>query len=156
MLSAFLDNVTTVLLIVPVTLAICSTLKVPAYPYLFAEIFASNIGGTATLIGDPPNILIGSQVGLAFNDFVYHLTPVILVVMAVQAVIIHVLWGKDLKASHDAEARVMAMNPAEFDRGLAAAQAGARRAHPGHGHLRAGAAAASGARHHRACSAPPS
>ncbi len=112
-LSAFLDNVTTVLLIVPVTLAICGTLKVPAYPYLFAEIFASNIGGTATLIGDPPNILIGSQAGLAFNDFVYHLTPVILVVMAVQAVIIHLLWGKDLKASHDAEERVMAMNPAD-------------------------------------------
>src|SRR5674476_1286815 len=69
-LSAFLDNVTSVLRIVPVTLAICDTLKVPAYPYLFAEIFASNIGGTATLIGDPPNILIGSQVGLTFNDFV--------------------------------------------------------------------------------------
>jgi Na+/H+ antiporter NhaD/arsenite permease-like protein len=112
-LSAFLDNVTTVLLIVPVTLAICTTLKVPAYPYLFAEIFASNIGGTATLIGDPPNILIGSQVGLSFNDFVFHLTPVIVIVMAVQAVIIHILWGKDLKASHDAEARVMAMDPAE-------------------------------------------
>ncbi len=112
-LSAFLDNVTTVLLIVPVTLAICTTLKVPAYPYLFAEVFASNIGGTATLIGDPPNILIGSQAGLAFNDFVYHLTPVIVVVMAVQALIIHLLWGKDLKASHDAEARVMAMNPTE-------------------------------------------
>ena len=112
-LSAFLDNVTTVLLIVPVTLAICSTLKVPAYPYLFAEIFASNIGGTATLIGDPPNILIGSQVGLNFNDFVFHLTPVIVIVMVVQAVIIHFIWGKDLKASHDAEARVMAMNPAD-------------------------------------------
>jgi Na+/H+ antiporter NhaD/arsenite permease-like protein len=112
-LSAFLDNVTTVLLIVPVTLAICGTLKVPAYPYLFAEILASNIGGTATLIGDPPNILIGSQVGLTFNDFVYHLTPVILVIMAAQALIIHFLWGKDLKASHDAEARVMAMNPAD-------------------------------------------
>ncbi|HVZ52355.1 MAG TPA: ArsB/NhaD family transporter [Pseudolabrys sp.] len=112
-LSAFLDNVTTVLLIVPVTLAICGTLKVPAYPFLFAEIFASNIGGTATLIGDPPNILIGSQVGLSFNDFVYHLTPIILVVMVVQAAIIHLIWGKDLKASHDAEARVMAMNPAE-------------------------------------------
>jgi Na+/H+ antiporter NhaD/arsenite permease-like protein len=108
-LSAFLDNVTTVLLIVPVTLAICNTLKVPVYPYLFAEIFASNIGGTATLIGDPPNILIGSQVGLSFNDFVYHLTPVIIVVMIVQALIIHVLWGKDLRASHDAEERVMAM-----------------------------------------------
>jgi Na+/H+ antiporter NhaD/arsenite permease-like protein len=112
-LSAFLDNVTTVLLIVPVTLAICNTLKVPAYPYLFAEILASNIGGTATLIGDPPNILIGSQVGLAFNDFVYHLTPVILIVMAVQAVIIHFLWGKDLKASPAAEARVMKMKPEE-------------------------------------------
>ena len=94
-LSAFLDNVTTVLLIVPVTLAICTTLKVPAYPYLFAEIFASNIGGTATLIGDPPNILIGSQVGLTFNDFVFHLTPVIVIVMAVQTIIIHFLWGKD-------------------------------------------------------------
>jgi Na+/H+ antiporter NhaD/arsenite permease-like protein len=112
-LSAFLDNVTTVLLIVPVTLAICGTLKVPAYPYLFAEIFASNIGGTATLIGDPPNILIGSQVGLTFNDFVYHLTPVILIIMAVQATIIHFLWGKDLKASATAEARVMKMVPAK-------------------------------------------
>ena len=107
--SAFLDNVTTVLLIVPVTLAICKTLKVPAYPYLFAEIIASNIGGTATLIGDPPNILIGSQAGLSFNEFVYHLTPVIVIVMAVQAAIIHVFWGKDLKASHDAKERVMAM-----------------------------------------------
>jgi Na+/H+ antiporter NhaD/arsenite permease-like protein len=110
-LSAFLDNVTTVLLIVPVTLAICNTLKVPAYPYLFAEIFASNIGGTATLIGDPPNILIGSQVGLSFNEFVYHLTPVIIVVMVVQAIIIHFVWGKDLEASAAAEARVMKMKP---------------------------------------------
>ena len=80
-LSALLDNVTTVLLIVPVTLAIVKELDVPAYPYLFAEIFASNIGGTATLIGDPPNILIGSQVWLDFNAFVVHLTPVIVVVM---------------------------------------------------------------------------
>jgi Na+/H+ antiporter NhaD/arsenite permease-like protein len=108
-LSAFLDNVTTVLLVVPVTLAICRALEVPAYPYLFAEIFASNIGGTATLIGDPPNILIGSQAGLSFNEFVIHLTPVIIVVMVVQAVIIHLIWGKDLKASKKAEARVMKM-----------------------------------------------
>ena len=85
----------------------------PAYPYLFAEIFASNIGGTATLIGDPPNILIGSQAGLSFNDFVWHLTPVIIVVMIVQAVIIHMVWGKDLRASHDAEERVMAMRAAD-------------------------------------------
>ena len=81
--SAFLDNVTTVLLVVPVTLLITEELKVKPYPYLFAMIFASNIGGTATLIGDPPNIMIGSATGLTFNDFAYHLTPAILVVLAV-------------------------------------------------------------------------
>jgi Na+/H+ antiporter NhaD/arsenite permease-like protein len=110
-LSAFLDNVTTVLLVVPVTLAICQKLKVPAYPFLFAEIFASNIGGTATLIGDPPNILIGSQVGLSFNQFVINLTPVIIVVMVVQAIIIHLVWGKDLKAAKANQAAVMRMHP---------------------------------------------
>src|SRR5436190_19911888 len=109
-LSAFLDNVTTVLLIVPVTLAICKELDVPVYPYLFAEIFASNIGGTATLIGDPPNILIGSQVGLSFNAFVIHLTPVIIVVMVAQAIMIHLVWGNDLRTTAEREARVMAMN----------------------------------------------
>jgi Na+/H+ antiporter NhaD/arsenite permease-like protein len=110
-LSAFLDNVTTVLLIVPVTLAITRELDVPPYPYLFAEIFASNIGGTATLIGDPPNILIGSQVGLDFNAFVVHLTPVIVVVMLVQTVMIHLVWGKELRATPEREAMVMAMEP---------------------------------------------
>ena len=113
LLSALLDNVTTVLLIVPVTIAITKTLKVPPYPYLFAEIMASNIGGTATLIGDPPNIIIGSQVGLTFNDFLYHLTPVILVVLIVQTAMIHLFWGKDLRATAEAEASVMAMDPAE-------------------------------------------
>ncbi len=109
LLSALLDNVTTVLLVVPVTLAICKDLKVPAYPFLFAEIFASNIGGTATLIGDPPNILIGSQVGLTFNDFVVHLTPVIIIVMIVQAIMIHVIWGRDMRATPKAKATVMAL-----------------------------------------------
>ncbi|MEI9805690.1 MAG: SLC13 family permease [Pseudolabrys sp.] len=65
------------------------------------------------MIGDPPNILIGSQVGLTFNDFVYHLTPVIVVIMAVQAIIIHFVWGKDLKASATAEKAVMKMKPEE-------------------------------------------
>src|SRR5437016_11496023 len=85
-LSAFLDNVTTVLLIVPVTLAITKELQVPPYPFLFAEVFASNICGPATLIGDPPNIMIGSHVRLAFDDFVIHLTPVIVIVMAAQEI----------------------------------------------------------------------
>ncbi|MFO0997401.1 MAG: ArsB/NhaD family transporter [Alphaproteobacteria bacterium] len=112
-LSALLDNVTTVLLIVPVTLAITRELDVPAYPFLFSEIFASNIGGTATLIGDPPNILIGSEVGLSFNDFVLNLTPVIVVVMAAQSVAIHLLWGRQMAATSAARARVMAMRPGD-------------------------------------------
>jgi Na+/H+ antiporter NhaD/arsenite permease-like protein len=112
-LSAFLDNVTTVLLIVPVTIAIAKELNVPAYPFLFAEIFASNIGGTATLIGDPPNILIGSQADLHFNAFVVHLTPVIIVLLAVQMLWIHLKWGKQMTASAEARARVMDMIPRE-------------------------------------------
>ncbi len=112
-LSALLDNVTTVLLIVPVTLAIVKELDVPVYPFLFAEIFASNIGGTATLIGDPPNILIGSLVGLDFNSFLFHLLPIIIVVMAVQALMIYALWGRSLKSTPEHEARIMAMRAAE-------------------------------------------
>ncbi len=73
--SAFFDNVTTVLLIVPVTLLIVEKLELSPYPFLFAEMFASNIGGTATLIGDPPNIMIGSAVGLSFTDFIAELGP---------------------------------------------------------------------------------
>jgi Na+/H+ antiporter NhaD/arsenite permease-like protein len=111
--SALLDNVTTVLLIVPVTLAITRELKVPPYPFLFAEIFASNIGGTATLIGDPPNIIIGSAANLSFNDFVVNLTPVIVVVMAVQALITHIVWGRQMHAAPADRARVMAMVPRE-------------------------------------------
>src|SRR3954462_12755722 len=107
--SALLDNVTTVLLVVPVTLAITKELDVPPYPFLFAEVFASNIGGTATLIGDPPNILIGSLVGLDFNAFVIHLAPVIVVVMAVQALMIYLLWGRDLRSTPERRPLVMGM-----------------------------------------------
>jgi Na+/H+ antiporter NhaD/arsenite permease-like protein len=109
-LSAMLDNVTTVLLVVPVTLAITRELDVPLYPFLFAEVFASNIGGTATLIGDPPNILIGSLAGLDFNAFIIHLTPVIIVIMAVQALMIHLLWGRALKSTPARQALVMGMS----------------------------------------------
>jgi Na+/H+ antiporter NhaD/arsenite permease-like protein len=81
-LSAALDNVTTVLLLVPVTLLVCQRLGVPPVPYLLAEVFASNVGGTATLIGDPPNIIIASRAGLSFNDFVLNLTPIVVVLLA--------------------------------------------------------------------------
>src|SRR5215831_5743676 len=111
--SAFLDNVTTVLLIVPVTLAITRELDVPPYPFLFAEVLASNIGGTATLIGDPPNILIGSLAGLDFNAFIIHLTPVIIMVMAAQALMIHLVWGKKLESTAARRALVMGMSAKE-------------------------------------------
>ena len=109
-LSALLDNVTTVLLIAPVTLVICRELNVKAYPFLFAEIFASNIGGTATLIGDPPNIIIGSAAGLTFVDFVYALAPVVIVILLVNSVAIHLIWGRSMSATPEARARVMSLD----------------------------------------------
>jgi Na+/H+ antiporter NhaD/arsenite permease-like protein len=81
--SALLDNVTTVLLMAPVTLLVCTTIGVRPEPFLIAEVLASNIGGTSTLIGDPPNIIIGSRAGLSFVDFVVNLGPIIVVIMVV-------------------------------------------------------------------------
>ena len=109
-LSALLDNVTTVLLIAPVTLVICRELEVKAYPFLFAEIMASNIGGTATLIGDPPNIIIGSAAGLTFVDFVYALAPIIVIILLVNCIAIHLVWGRSMSATVEAKARVMALD----------------------------------------------
>jgi len=111
--SAFLDNVTTVLLVAPVTLLIAEELKVSAYPFLFSEILFSNIGGTATLIGDPPNIMIGSAVGLTFNDFVVNLTPVIIVVMAATLVPIYLIWGRKMHADDQHRERVMKFDERE-------------------------------------------
>jgi Na+/H+ antiporter NhaD/arsenite permease-like protein len=108
--SALLDNVTTVLLIAPVTLVITQELKVPPYPFLFTEILASNIGGTATLIGDPPNIIIGSAVGLTFNDFVVNLAPVIVIILALQLLVNHLIWGRSMATDEAARARVMAFD----------------------------------------------
>jgi Na+/H+ antiporter NhaD/arsenite permease-like protein len=81
--SALLDNVTTVLLIAPVTLLVCDRLAIGAAPFLMAEVFASNIGGAATLVGDPPNIIIASRAGLSFNDFLVHVAPIVVLVMGV-------------------------------------------------------------------------
>ncbi|HVR68645.1 MAG TPA: ArsB/NhaD family transporter [Verrucomicrobiae bacterium] len=113
LVSALLDNVTTVLLIAPVTLVITDQLKVPPYPFLFTEILASNIGGTATLIGDPPNIIIGSAANLSFNDFVVHLAPIIVVILILQLLINHAVWGRQMRGDPAARARVMAFNAKE-------------------------------------------
>ena len=112
-LSALLDNVTTVMLIVPITLLLCDQLKINAFPFLFTQILASNIGGTATLIGDPPNILIGSAVGLSFMDFVYNVGPPAMICMAVILVVQDVMWGRKLTAPDEAKAKIMDYKTAE-------------------------------------------
>lgn len=99
--SAFLDNVTTVILIMPITFAIAKKLDIDPIPFLLTEIFSSNIGGTATLIGDPPNIIIGSAGGLSFIDFIKELTPVILIIMCVVLTILAFIFRKKLHASQD-------------------------------------------------------
>ena len=111
--SALLDNVTTVLLVAPVTLLIAEELRVTPYPFLFAEIFASNIGGTATLIGDPPNIMIGSATNLTFNDFLLHLAPIIPVIMLATLAAIYLIWGRGMRAAAEDRARVMDFNERE-------------------------------------------
>jgi len=109
-LSAGLNNVTTVLLIAPVTFIICNELRLSAYPFLFAEIFASNIGGTATLIGDPPHMLISSAAGLNFNDFLFDVAPIVAVIMVLQLIACHLIWGIKLSASPADRAHVMALD----------------------------------------------
>jgi len=111
--SAFLDNVTTVLLIAPVTLLICQALELDIVPFLIVEALASNIGGTATLIGDPPNIMIASKAQLDFMAFVYHLTPVIIVVLVAFIITIKLIFGKRLIVKEELRQRIMAMNENE-------------------------------------------
>lgn len=105
--SSLLDNVTTVLLVAPVTLLICHELKIDPYPFLFAEIFSANIGGAATLIGDPPNIMIGSAVGLSFNDFALNLAPITPLILAVTLGVIFLVWGRGMHATQEARERIM-------------------------------------------------
>jgi Na+/H+ antiporter NhaD/arsenite permease-like protein len=100
-LSAFLDNVTTVLLIVPVTYTITDRLGINPIPFLFTEILASNIGGTATMIGDPPNIMIGSATGLGFIDFIINLSIPALSILVVTVGILLLIYRKELKAGDE-------------------------------------------------------
>ena len=99
--SALLDNVTTILLIVPVTLVITETLDLNPVPFILPLVLASNIGGTATLIGDPPNIMIGSASGLGFIDFIKNLGPIIVVVMVVVIFIFRLMYKKSLSISEE-------------------------------------------------------
>ena len=112
-LSAFLDNVTTVLLIGPVTYTVCKMLEVNPVPFFITEIIASNVGGTATLIGDPPNIMIGSATGLTFFDFLANDGPAVLVILIVSLGLFYVMYGRNLGASQEKRDHVMAMHAHE-------------------------------------------
>ena len=111
--SAFLDNVTTVLLIAPVTLLVCDRLGISPVPYLIAEVLASNLGGAATLIGDPPNIIIASRSGLSFNDFLINMAPMAALALAVFVAMIPVLFRGSFQVDPERVADVMALNERE-------------------------------------------
>lgn len=108
--SAFLDNLTTVLLVVPVALLIVNKLKVSPYPFLYSQIIAANVGGTATLIGDPPNILIGSATRYTFIDFLLQLAPVALIILLLVLVIFYRIWGSSLITTDELRERVMRLD----------------------------------------------
>ncbi len=108
--SALLDNVTTVLLLIPVTLFIAEELELDPFPFLISEIMACNIGGTATLIGDPPNIMIASKVQLTFMDFIYHLTPAVVFVFAGFILTMKFIFGKKLHVREEVRKKILAMN----------------------------------------------
>ncbi|MDP2948955.1 MAG: ArsB/NhaD family transporter [Chloroflexota bacterium] len=111
--SALLDNVTTVVLMAPLSIFVASILGVSPVPFLISLILASNIGGTATLIGDPPNILIGSATNLDFLDFLAHLAPVILVVLAVFLVMVFFLFRRELQTRPELQRRIMELDESE-------------------------------------------
>ena len=119
-LSAFLDNVTTVLLIGPMTVAITQILELNPTPFLISQIFASNIGGTATLIGDPPNIMIGSSAGLSFLDFIQNTAPVVCIILLVLVGLLYLTQGKRLTVAEENQKKVLLLdeNRAIKDHGL--------------------------------------
>ncbi|WP_293718931.1 ArsB/NhaD family transporter [uncultured Phascolarctobacterium sp.] len=108
--SAFLDNVTSVLLIVPIIFSLTSQLQIDVKPFLIAQILASNIGGTATLIGDPPNIMIGSAAGFDFMDFIINVAPVSIIVFIINMAILFLLYRKKLHTTAQLQERVMRLN----------------------------------------------
>lgn len=113
-LSAFLDNVTTVLLIGPMTLTMCKMLRVDPVPFFIVEIMASNIGGTATLIGDPPNIMIGSAAGFTFFDFILVDAPVVVIIVAAVLVVFYFLYGKNMGVEQADVDAVMALDAGSY------------------------------------------
>jgi Na+/H+ antiporter NhaD/arsenite permease-like protein len=111
--SALLDNVTTVLLIAPVTLLVCERLAINPIPFLIAEVLASNIGGASTLVGDPPNIIIASRAGLTFNDFLVHMAPIVVIVLIVFIALVPFIFRGSFDVDPARVADVMTLNERE-------------------------------------------
>src|ERR671922_781622 len=112
-LSMFLDNVTTVVLIAPVTILICEILGISPLPYLIAEALLSNTGGVATLVGDPPNVLIGSAAGFSFNDFLINALPIVAVAWIAALLLLRYLFRSELSKELANAQAVMSLNPTE-------------------------------------------
>ena len=112
-LSAFLDNVTTILLILPVTLSVAKDLRINPVPFIISEVFASNVGGTATLIGDPPNIMIGSSAGLSFMDFIKNDAVIVIPLLFFTTYIFMLVYKKKLVTTAEAKDRVIQMDENE-------------------------------------------
>jgi len=112
--SALLDNVTTVLLVVPITFAITDRLEISPYPFLYTEILCSNIGGTATLIGDPPNIMIGSATGLGFIDFLANLALPVLAILLVTLAILLIYYRSDLETSEERRMDLLGLDEKKY------------------------------------------
>lgn len=115
-LSAFLDNVTTVVLVLPITFLVVKELELDAMPFLITEILSSNIGGTATLIGDPPNIIIGTAAGLSFMDFVRELAPVVILIYLVSIVLLVLIFRNQLRPSLMMKEKVQRLDTANVIR----------------------------------------
>lgn len=109
-LSAFLDNVTTVLLVGPMVISICRILDLDPVPFLMTQIVASNIGGTATLIGDPPNIMIGSEAGLSFVDFLLNTGPAVVLIMVAVLIMLWIAYGRKFHISKEAQMQIMLLD----------------------------------------------
>jgi len=110
-LSAFLDNLTTILLMVPITFLLADTLDIPPVPLIVMEIIASNIGGTSTLIGDPPNIIIAGATGLTFNEFIVNLAPIAFVTLIVVVSLLYLFYRSQLQIAPQNRRRVMEIDP---------------------------------------------
>lgn len=109
--SAFLDNVTTILLMIPVTTLLAEQLKISPYPFIMTEIMAANIGGMATLIGDPPQLIIGSEGKLGFNDFLMNTSPLAIIGMIILILNVYFIYGRKMEVPRELRARIMELDP---------------------------------------------